>query len=56
MHSLSKTEQITGWICRVTLMIILLAALLLKFKSAEESVYIALDKTVRGEVARIIIN
>jgi uncharacterized membrane protein YphA (DoxX/SURF4 family) len=40
MHSLSKTEQITGWICRVTLMIILLAALLLKFTGAEESIYI----------------
>jgi hypothetical protein len=37
-------------------MIILLAALFLKFKSAEESVYIAFDKTVRGEVARTTIN
>jgi putative oxidoreductase len=40
MHSLSKTEQITSWICRVTVVIILIAALFSKFAGAEKFIYI----------------
>jgi putative oxidoreductase len=40
MHSLSKTEQITSWICRVTVVIILIAALFSKLAGAERFIYI----------------
>jgi putative oxidoreductase len=40
MHSLSKSEQISSWVCRVMLIIILLPALLLKLTGAEDSTYV----------------
>jgi hypothetical protein len=40
MQSLSKSEQISSWVCRVMLIIILLAALFLKLAGAGDSIYI----------------
>jgi uncharacterized membrane protein YphA (DoxX/SURF4 family) len=40
MHSLSKSEQISSWVCRVMLIIILLPALFLKLTGAEDSTYV----------------
>jgi hypothetical protein len=40
MKTLSKTERIASWICRLTAAIILLQTLFFKFTGAPESVYI----------------
>ena len=40
MCSLSRTEQIVSWICRIVAAVILAQTLLFKFTGAEESIYI----------------
>src|SRR5216683_3896326 len=40
MCSLSRTEQIVSWICRIVAAVILAQTLFFKFTSAEESIYI----------------
>ena len=40
MSSLSKTEQIVSWCCRIVAAVILAQTLFFKFTGAEESVYI----------------
>jgi uncharacterized membrane protein YphA (DoxX/SURF4 family) len=40
IHSLSKTETLLSWICRVVAAVILLQTLFFKFTGAPESVYI----------------
>jgi len=40
MSSLSKTEQVVSWICRIVAAVILAQTLLFKFTGAEESIYI----------------
>lgn len=40
MNSLSKTNRIISWLCRVTAAVILLQTLFFKFTGAPESVYI----------------
>ena len=40
MCSLSKTEQIVSWSCRIVAAVILAQTLFFKFTSAEESIYI----------------
>jgi len=39
-HSLSKSQRIISWICRITAAVILAQTLFFKFSGAEESVYI----------------
>jgi len=40
MNSLTKTQKIVGWICRIAAAVILLQTLFFKFTGAPESVYI----------------
>jgi uncharacterized membrane protein YphA (DoxX/SURF4 family) len=40
MNSLSKTQQIIAWLCRIAAALILLQTLFFKFTAAPESVYI----------------
>src|SRR5213083_514594 len=40
MCSLSRTEQIVSWICRIVAAVILAQTLFFKFTGAEESIYI----------------
>ncbi len=40
MNSLSKTQRVVSWLCRVTAAVILLQTLFFKFTGAPESVYI----------------
>jgi uncharacterized membrane protein YphA (DoxX/SURF4 family) len=40
MNSLTKTQKVVGWICRIAAAVILLQTLFFKFTAAPESVYI----------------
>src|SRR6266571_5128523 len=40
MNSLTKTQKIVGWVCRIAAAVILLQTLFFKFTAAPESVYI----------------